>query len=160
MTWTTPVTWTADQVVGASDMNTQVRDNLNHLHSGKPFFAIIHIKGSNYSTSSSTLADIDSTNIKADIVTTTGRLEIAFSGTFFADASARQLHLTVNIDGTDIINVRETLDTNSRIITLVTGKTGLAAGSRTVKIRWSVDAGTAFLASDSGTQLSLTVKEI
>ena len=29
--WTTPKTWAIDEVVGASDLNTHVRDNLNFL---------------------------------------------------------------------------------------------------------------------------------
>lgn len=31
MVWTTPVTWTADQLVKASDMNEQLRDNMTIL---------------------------------------------------------------------------------------------------------------------------------
>jgi len=31
MAWTTPVTWTADQLVKAVDMNAQIRDNMNIL---------------------------------------------------------------------------------------------------------------------------------
>lgn len=31
MAWVTPQTWTVGQLVGASEFNEQVRDNLNHL---------------------------------------------------------------------------------------------------------------------------------
>lgn len=31
MAWTTPKTWTIGELVTASDLNEQVRDNLNHL---------------------------------------------------------------------------------------------------------------------------------
>ena len=37
MAWTTPLTWTAGMVLGATDYNTQFRDNLNQLKS--PSFA-------------------------------------------------------------------------------------------------------------------------
>jgi hypothetical protein len=36
MPWTTPTTWTPGQVVGASDLNAQVRDNQLFLFSGRP----------------------------------------------------------------------------------------------------------------------------
>ena len=38
MTWTTPRTWVTSELVTASLMNTQLRDNLNYLHSGKECF--------------------------------------------------------------------------------------------------------------------------
>lgn len=31
MAWTTPRTWTIGQLVSATDLNEQIRDNLNHL---------------------------------------------------------------------------------------------------------------------------------
>jgi len=33
MAWTTPQTWTTDQVVDAADLNTDIRDNMNYLYS-------------------------------------------------------------------------------------------------------------------------------
>lgn len=37
MTWTTPKTWSANEIVGAADMNTHIRDNLNELKA-PPFY--------------------------------------------------------------------------------------------------------------------------
>lgn len=37
MTWTTPKTWSANEIVGAADMNTHVRDNMNALKD-PPFY--------------------------------------------------------------------------------------------------------------------------
>mgnify|MGYP003422360300 CR=1 FL=1 len=32
MAWTTPITWTAGQVVDEDDLNEQIRDNMNFLN--------------------------------------------------------------------------------------------------------------------------------
>ncbi|CAG0991318.1 hypothetical protein ANRL4_02491 [Anaerolineae bacterium] len=163
MTWNTPDTWTTGQLVTAEDLNLQLRDNLNYVHSGKPLAGIARSAGSDYQTNSGTLVDIDGTNLKATFTTTTGRILIAFSGTFYADGAARLLNLDVDVDGALMGPsgmVKEVLDAAPRLVTFVVAKTGLSNGSHTVKVKWTVGGGWAYLFSDSSCQVHLTVWEL
>lgn len=51
MAWTTPKTWNVGEVLTASNMNVQVRDNLNYLYSKTPSY--YNAKPSNPSSTSS-----------------------------------------------------------------------------------------------------------
>lgn len=156
MGWTAPTTWVADQVVGASDLNAQLRDNMGYVHAGKPAGVIVRNNAGVYSTSSGSFANIDGTNLKTTISTTTGRVALFFVGSFYADATARLLSLDCTIDGARWMASytngmgKETLDTNSRIITLAMMKTGLSVGSHEFIIQWKVESGTAYLFSATG----------
>jgi len=57
MAWTTPVTWAIGQLVTASDMNAQVRDNLNHLK------VLVDNDGKIPALSSTYLGNLDGTNL-------------------------------------------------------------------------------------------------
>jgi len=54
MAWTTPVTWTADQLVKAVDFNAQIRDNMNVLA-----FAIVTATGKIQAINSTYFASLD-----------------------------------------------------------------------------------------------------
>lgn len=156
MGYTTPTTWLADQVVGASDLNAQLRDNMAYVHAGKPASVIARNNAGAYSTSSGTFADVDSTNLAITLSLTTGRVALFLTGSFYADAAARLLSLDCTIDGTRWMAAhtdgmaKETLDTNARIITLAMMKPGLSVGSHTFKLQWKVGSGTAYLFSAAG----------
>jgi len=156
MAWTTPDTFVAGQVVSASDLNEQIRDNMNYVHAGKPATVIARNNVGVYSTSSGSFANIDGTNLKATITTTTGRVALFFVGSFYADNPARLLSLDCTIDGTRWMSAytngmgKETLDTNARIITLAMMKTGLSVGSHEFIMQWKVGSGTAYLFSAAG----------
>lgn len=64
MAWSTPRTWTTNELVTASVMNTHVRDNLNALKS-PPGAIYQNSSGSSlYTTSSTIWTDVDATNLK------------------------------------------------------------------------------------------------
>lgn len=63
MAWTTPATWTAGQVIGATDLNAQVRDNLSYLFSGRPLGTKVYVGAANYTTTSATFSDVDAANL-------------------------------------------------------------------------------------------------
>jgi hypothetical protein len=81
MPWTTPATFTAGQIIGASDLNTQLRDNLNFLNSGRGYASAYQATGTDYSLSvATTWTSIDTANLALTFTTQSGRvwLEAAF----------------------------------------------------------------------------------
>jgi hypothetical protein len=77
MAWTTPQTWIAGTVPGASDFNTQIRDNLNFLLSGQ--VASFAQYTSSAGTTSTSFVDVDATNLKISGLITTGRALVIFT---------------------------------------------------------------------------------
>ncbi|MCC7448388.1 MAG: hypothetical protein IT324_13285, partial [Anaerolineae bacterium] len=63
MAWTNMPTWLPDQVVGATDFNTYITDNMTYLFGGRGGNTVVRDNGASYSSTSSSFADIDSTNL-------------------------------------------------------------------------------------------------
>lgn len=77
MAWTSPATWTAGQVVSAADMNTQVRDNMSYLLSGRPIATAT--RQAQYSTTTASFTDVDATNLKVSGSIISGRAMVLIS---------------------------------------------------------------------------------
>jgi hypothetical protein len=79
MAWTTPQTWVAATVVSAAQLNEQLRDNLNYLLS-RPHQRIIRTAAADYTTTSTTFVDIDSTNLSITLAVSGSAVMVGFSG--------------------------------------------------------------------------------
>lgn len=64
MGWTAPKTWVASEVLSAANLNTQVRDNLSYLLSGRVFATMTYYNATPVTTTSTTFVDTDATNHK------------------------------------------------------------------------------------------------
>jgi len=165
MAWNTPVSWVTNQLVTADNLNKQIYDNMLFVHSGKAITPIKRI-GSAYSTTSTTLVDIDTTNLVATGTLSTGRVLLTLTGSFYADSNAgRLLILAFLVDGVLVGGVnmmREALDGNGfvRCISIATVVTGLSVGSHTFKIQWSIANGTAYLVADATAPVNFNVVEL
>ena len=102
MTWTAPATWTAAQVVGATDLNTQLRDNLIYLvGGGSPPAAIVREGVADYSTSSTSFVDVDVTNLIRTITPQGGKIWGWFACRLTADNTASsEAQVDVILDST------------------------------------------------------------
>ena len=92
MPWTTPVTWSNSAVVGATDLNEQVRDNMAFLFS--PTFSMIvtaHTAAAFFSASASTAVPI-ATGLSATLTTYGGAIQCYFAAKFTA------AHAILNLD--------------------------------------------------------------
>ncbi len=78
MAWTNPKTWMAGEVVGANDLNEQLRDNMSYLHS-RPHQRIVRTATADYTTTSTTFVDIDSTNLSITLTVSSGTVMVGFS---------------------------------------------------------------------------------
>ncbi len=159
MPFTTPKTWAVDELLTANDMNTHIRDNLAALKD-PPSDLIVRDNGALYSTTSTTIVAIDSTNLRASITTTGGDVWVHFTGTIHADqTNGRQASFDLSIDGgkahyTELgyasgyqsMAVASTICQAVNIDFLISG---LAAGAHTFDIMWMINAGTLYLHSDT-----------
>lgn len=151
MAFTSPKTWTS-ALVTVAEFNEQIRDNMLALKD-PPTDLYDADEGADYTTTSTSFADIDATNLALTITTTGGDVLITFTGA------------TINSGGNTLFDVHESV-ANARLggddgITRAPGSgvplaiaywvQGLAAGSHTFKLQWRVNAGTATLYAGAGT---------
>jgi len=78
--WTTPKTWSVDELVTAPAMNVHVRDNLGYLFL-RPLASSVQVSGTAYAVTSTSWAAVDATNLKLTLRTASGRVMVGFSGT-------------------------------------------------------------------------------
>lgn len=73
MAYTPPITWTDGGVPTAAQLNQQIRDNLNYLHSGRKIFQVIRALGAGDLTTTST-SNVLVTGFEAYFVTNISRM--------------------------------------------------------------------------------------
>lgn len=165
MGWTNPKTWAVEPLV-ATDLNTHVRDNLNHLHDRMENCASHQIT-TDYTTTSTTFVDIDTTNLNLTLTTTGGKVLCGFFGAFENPTSgSRAVYLDVEVDGTrfgdtadGVIGSRFGGSGDPGAIGFVILIDGLSDGAHDFKLQWRGDLADSKLeGTDSASQF--WVKEI
>lgn len=149
-TWRQPVTWSVGQLVTATNLNEQLRDNLEFLKTPPTALYTVN-QASDYTTTSTSFVDVDATNLSLTIATAGGDVLIVFMG--YGGGTAR-LYLDVAIDSVRMAGDDGFLAAVSGVntpITLVALKQGLTAGSHTFKLQWKVNSGTGTLYAGAGT---------
>jgi len=149
MGWTTPITWTPGQVVGATDLNTHIRDNEGYLYNGRPMGSVA--RNAYYSTSSATFADIDATNV---IITATlggTRARTDFMINLGVSPSGGSAAVSVIMDSaTYPVNHNATYGVlygaagqyGASMFNGFCTWTGITPGSHTFKLQWKIAVGT------------------
>jgi hypothetical protein len=150
--WTTPATWAASQLVTASDLNVQMRDNLGYLFA-RPQVRILRDNGADYTTTSSSFVPVDSTNLKITLTISGSAVLLCFIGVFY-NTTANEVHVDLDVDGSrvgsagnDGLAFTGQAPATVSIVVLVTG---LTPGAHTFNVQWRADGGTAHLHSGSG----------
>ncbi len=150
--WTAPATFTPGQIVTATDLNTNVRDNPLYLFT-RPQQTILSNVGTDYTTTSTTFVDIDATNLKITKTLFGTAVLLGFTGSYALNNTAT-VYWDFDINGTRFasggtegITGTPFSSTLGNLITLVVLVTGLTPGSNTFKIKWRVSANTATLFS-------------
>jgi hypothetical protein len=163
--WTTPATWTTGQLVSASDLNTQVRDNLEYLkeRTDTPASAqYVLNETANYSTTSTAFVDVDATKLVFTLVTRGNPVLVGFYGTVATAASAEApIYFDVMLDGvrlgTDdgiVMCQRNGSTTGSMAldsVSFVHFIPTLVAGSHTFKLQWKAGVNGAILYAGAAT---------
>ena len=153
MAWTTPKTWADDELVTANVMNTHIRDNLNALKTPPSDHYELN-EASDYTTTSTSWVDVDSTNLALTITTSGGDVVVQFHGNFFIGSAAYML-LDIDVDGSRIGGddgiFRYTNGSYYQTVSCTRLITGLSAGEHTFTLQWKVSSGTGTLYAGAGT---------
>lgn len=149
MPWTTPQTWTPGQVVAASDLNSNIRDNSLYLFAGRPLGYVQRTGSADYAISSTTFADVDAANLILTLTISSGRvLCIASGGLLNPVSSALALDFiadsTTRAGGVSGVLLSQFSNTG-QVYTAVGVFSGLSAGSHTFKLQSRVLSGTGYL---------------
>jgi hypothetical protein len=161
MAWNAPITWVPLQVVGASDMNAQLRDNLNYLFSARPKFRVTRTAG-NYSTSVTSWGDIDSTNLTITLTISSGAAWILMTSAVNT-GSGQSIYFDYTIDGTrqgQTNGLTGAIASQQITLSLPYIATGLSAGGHMFRPQWKAGAGTSTLSADTNIPLIFQVIEV
>lgn len=157
MAWTTPKTWSVDELLTAADLNEQLRDNMNELKA--PPSANYELdESSDFTTTSTTFVDVGAA-LELTVNTNGGDVMVHFHGAITNQTGGEKVMLDVAVDG-----VREAGD-DGIVLAKPSGAfevvpvcftrliTGLSAGAHTFKLQWAVSAGTGYLYAGAGSSV-------
>lgn len=143
MAWTTPKTW-ASEPLTSIDLNTYIRDNQNYLKSRIDSTAQQYIRTSgNYTTTSSSLVDVDATNM-ALTITTSGKDVLVTLVGYISESNGNQVDIAVDVDGGTDVKTLVSVEGNAgenQNVSFGLIWSGLSAGSHTFKLQWARDGG-------------------
>lgn len=138
MTWTTPRTWTDEELVTANLMNTHIRDNLNYLYAADNGFDYVLDSGS-YSTTSTTYTVVDS-GFDLSVYTPSGLILVGLSTPrLYKSASLSNGYVAARISGTDyeILGWRSDGDQNKVGVRALDAG---SAGTYTISLTWKIES--------------------
>lgn len=139
MAWTTPKTWASEPLI-STDLNTHVRDNLNHLKGRLDgSLAAQYAVSATHSTTSLTFVDMDATNLSFELTTTGGDVMVTFVCLGFHDTAGRRVELGIHFDGADHICAYGRFGNDGVPINFVQ-IFNVPAGTYTFKMRFRVSA--------------------
>lgn len=157
MTWITPKTWTANELVTAAMLNTHLRDNLNALKA-PPTQHYECDESANYTTTSGVFVDVDATNLALTIETTGGDLLVHFHGTISQTSTVAAVMFDLELDGARVAGNDGILvvQTNAQAtpVSFTYLITGLSADEHTIALQWKTTTGSATMYAGAGTAYS------
>lgn len=156
MTWQGTKTWAPLEPGRSTDFNTYISDNLDYLLNRPVAIQLVN-EGADYTTSSSTFADVDATDLSKTITTNGGDVLVAFLCSVI-NSSQRATYLDLDVDGArqggnDGLACTVAAADLPSALPLFCLVTGLAAGSHTFKIQWKRSAGTSTMYAGAGTTI-------
>ena len=150
MAWTAPKTWSSEPLTSL-DLNTNVRDNLNHLKDRLDNGDGGFISGDAFlQTSSNRFVDVDASKLSLTLTTHGGDVLLGFTGTVQSPQANGAAFFNVAVDGVDYVAddgiIRNTLSASSdhnrhKPLSFVMMIPALSPGSHTFKLRWKAGAG-------------------
>jgi hypothetical protein len=152
--WTAPRTWATGELVTAAILNAHVRDNLEFLKS-PPTASFIADQNSDYTSTTTSFANVNVTDLALSITSSGGDVLLGFSGS--ALISSGSLFFDVDMDGARIggddglVAVTSGGASSRMNITFLRLVRNVVAGSHTFKLQWKGTGGTLTLYAGAGT---------
>lgn len=135
MAWTNPKSWSVNELLTASLLNTHLRDNLLALKNPPTsLFSPV----TDYATSSTAYVDIDTTNLSRTITTTGGDVLIGFFAPMNISNSASYYMVRLLRNGVSIGIVLRSNTATVHPAAFLLLNTPVAAGTWTYKLQWAV----------------------
>lgn len=144
MPWNTPITWSPGQVVAASDLNGQIRDDLNYLLAARPNAYVVRSGTSDYTTTGTSFADVDAANLLLTLTLNGSRSLVIASALINASLSGGACYLDWIVDSTTRAGGTNGVANNAvagggtqiHAVTAIGLFTGLSAGAHTFKLQY------------------------
>ena len=159
MAWTTPKTWTPG-MVNAADMNLHVRDNLNALKAPATGIRAVNA-GADYTTSSTSFAFVDLTDLGMGLTLTGGDVLVSLSASVDNDTGGARVYFDVRYfpgpvdaagdDGLIMVQMPPTPASRPFVVHFNLLLQGLGTGLHQFYLRWKTNTGVAKLYSGAGT---------
>ena len=143
MAWTTPKTWTSE-VLTSNDMNTYLSDNTQYLYDEVTYtpgeYTYTRGTATDYSTTSSAFANIDTNNMVATIATNGGDVRVTFAGTVYrSGGTAPEVQVAVRHNAQEWNPIRVYVDQLPGVnVSFSYVFNNVSAGSNTFVMRWLV----------------------
>lgn len=136
--WPGLKTWVIGILVKKSDLDTYVNNALQYLFSDRPYAKYNLNEASDYTTTSGSFADVDSTDLALTLTVSSGKVKVCFDAYIVLSSSGR-VYLDVAVDGTRIggddgICVHS--GNSGRVVIPGYIIDGLSVGSHTFKLQW------------------------
>lgn len=155
MTYTSPRTWVVGELVTAALLNVHLRDNLAALKA-PPTAKYLVNEGADYTTTSSSFADVDATDLNLSITTTGGDVLVTFVGST-NNSGANAAYFDLIMDGATraggddgLLLHMGTAGTYLPVVIIYLYQS-VSAGVHTFKLQWKVAAGTQTMSAGAGT---------
>jgi hypothetical protein len=144
MPWNTPRTWLPGEVVTASLLNAQLRDNLNQLLAGRPLAYVCRTGSADYSTSSSSFVNVDATNLALTLTLNGSRALVVATALIAGSLNNSICYLDWIVDGSARAGgtnglVQSALGTTGTVFQTATALavfSGLAPGAHTFTLQY------------------------
>jgi hypothetical protein len=159
-TWTQPRTWTTGEIVTAAQLNTHLRDNLDHLHQRQntPLNHFACSSNSAYSTAVTSFSDVDAGALAGTLTLLGGPLLLGVAGAWKSSLAGTDVCIDVAVNGARIghatygLSFLQSAAANMYQPLAWSQVLALAAGTYTFKLQWRTSSGTLSLGPYSATQ--------
>jgi hypothetical protein len=157
--WTDPATWEVGQLITADDLNEQIRDELLWLLNRPSAIQLVN-EASNYTTTSTSFVDVDSTDLSKTVNIKSGIARVTFICTIGNNiaASVARVYLDIAVDGARIggddglvFAGFKGANAEDKPFCIDVVATGLSVGDHTFKVQWKTQSDTATMYAGAGT---------
>lgn len=154
MSWAPPQDWDDGNLMGATKLNLDVRNNELALKA-PPSYSFVPDEDANYSLAAGAWEAVDADNMSVALATGGGDVFVGFHGTFSCNTLVPLLRIDVAVDGVRIAGddgiINRKLSTSLHSLSFIRLIPDLAAGEHTFELQWKTNVSGTLLYAGAGT---------